>query len=320
MRKPQTESSMPDDQILRSWKEIADFLGCDVKTCARWEADCGLPIRRFDPNSKRSRVFADKAELQAWLADRKSQKSPGSPKKGVRVGKPYFIGAALLLLGAPMAWLGLKAVLFPAPSAPVIAVLPIQTVGLSVSDAYLAKQINSIIRSQLEFGGRVTVIPLPGLPQALKASSVPARWEGLPEPDFIFQTDLRPAENPTALSVSLRAARSGEIVWSHIYENAVPNLTACFRDIWSEVRQRISLGEDSAQIAGSGPRANGEAGLGAGGFLSGLNDCTSTPCGWLIKAMRPPTTWPSNSSVKSSPTIPDSPGPISGWPNASPTM
>jgi len=51
---------------LSSWKEIAAFLGCDVRTCLRWEKERGLPVHRLDGGS-RSRVFAQKAELEAWM-------------------------------------------------------------------------------------------------------------------------------------------------------------------------------------------------------------------------------------------------------------
>jgi hypothetical protein len=32
--------------LLSSWKEISDFLKCDVKTCRRWERTAGLPVHR----------------------------------------------------------------------------------------------------------------------------------------------------------------------------------------------------------------------------------------------------------------------------------
>ncbi len=143
---------------------------------------------------------------------------------------------------------------------------------MRVPAAYSAKEINNIIRSLLEYDGRVVVIPLPGSPEASKESGLPARWEGLPEPDFIFQAELRPADNPTALSVSLRDARTGASVWSHIYEKALSNLTICFKDIRAEVRRRISLPEDPAPAGEAGPRANGESGFTSGRFLSGLED------------------------------------------------
>lgn len=57
--------------ILISWKEIADYLGFDVRTCQRWEKDSMLPVHRFIDSSK-SRVFSYKQDLDAWF-ERKNQ-------------------------------------------------------------------------------------------------------------------------------------------------------------------------------------------------------------------------------------------------------
>jgi len=61
---------------LSSWKEIAEYLGWDERTCLRWEKNLGLPIHRINPESKRSRVFAYAEDLDRWLAGREGEHSP----------------------------------------------------------------------------------------------------------------------------------------------------------------------------------------------------------------------------------------------------
>jgi TolB-like protein len=51
---------------LESWKEIADYLGREVRTVQRWAATRGLPVRRL-PGGKRPRVFSFTHEIDAWL-------------------------------------------------------------------------------------------------------------------------------------------------------------------------------------------------------------------------------------------------------------
>lgn len=51
---------------LDSWKEIAGYLGRDVRTVIRWEKDKGLPVHRV-PGGKRHAVFAYVVEIDAWL-------------------------------------------------------------------------------------------------------------------------------------------------------------------------------------------------------------------------------------------------------------
>jgi tetratricopeptide (TPR) repeat protein len=51
---------------LVSWKAIAEYLGCDVRTAKRWERDRQMPVFRA-PGNKRSSVFAYTTEIDNWL-------------------------------------------------------------------------------------------------------------------------------------------------------------------------------------------------------------------------------------------------------------
>jgi Tfp pilus assembly protein PilF len=52
--------------ILQGWKEIAEWLGRDVRTVKRWEKQRQLPVRRM-PGEGRSNVYIRVAELEEWL-------------------------------------------------------------------------------------------------------------------------------------------------------------------------------------------------------------------------------------------------------------
>jgi hypothetical protein len=64
---------------LDSWKDIAAYLGRDVRTAIRWEKDKGLPVRRV-PGGQRQAVFAYTAELDAWLR----QEELGTAPQGLK--------------------------------------------------------------------------------------------------------------------------------------------------------------------------------------------------------------------------------------------
>ncbi len=53
-------------EVLRSWKEIADYLGASVKTVQRWEQEHRFPVRRLKA-SKGAMVFAMKTDVDRWL-------------------------------------------------------------------------------------------------------------------------------------------------------------------------------------------------------------------------------------------------------------
>jgi len=62
----------PDSQttllspVLRSWKDIAQYVGACVKTVQRWEYAHGFPVQRLDPQ-KGAVVFALRDEVDHWL-------------------------------------------------------------------------------------------------------------------------------------------------------------------------------------------------------------------------------------------------------------
>jgi len=51
--------------LLSSWKEIAAYLGVNVRTAQKWEVERGLPVRRLPGG--RGRVVAMVSDLEAWL-------------------------------------------------------------------------------------------------------------------------------------------------------------------------------------------------------------------------------------------------------------
>ncbi len=51
---------------LDSWKEIAAYVGRDVRTVIRWEQKGGLPVYRI-PVGQRQAVYAFKREIDAWM-------------------------------------------------------------------------------------------------------------------------------------------------------------------------------------------------------------------------------------------------------------
>ncbi len=62
---------------LKSWKAIARYLGCSVRTARRWEATEGLPVHRQQHVSRAS-VYAYESELDAWQRRGELNQRPGA--------------------------------------------------------------------------------------------------------------------------------------------------------------------------------------------------------------------------------------------------
>jgi TolB-like protein/Tfp pilus assembly protein PilF len=72
---PGHEGSPLPGKKLDSWKEIADYLGREVRTVQRWEKTEGLPVHRHE-HKKKSTVYAYTRELDEWFKKRQPKDDP----------------------------------------------------------------------------------------------------------------------------------------------------------------------------------------------------------------------------------------------------
>ncbi len=98
------------EERLASWKEIAAYLGCDERTCLRWEKKLGLPVHRMEGASK-SRVFAYREELDRWMRERITLANVPTPllqpRLFLRKSHRVFVAiAALVGVAIAAIWIG----------------------------------------------------------------------------------------------------------------------------------------------------------------------------------------------------------------------
>ena len=67
------------DNVLRSWKEIAAYLGYDQRTCCRWEQKFGMPVHRAEGGASKSPVIAYKDEIDGWFQATFTNSNPAAP-------------------------------------------------------------------------------------------------------------------------------------------------------------------------------------------------------------------------------------------------
>ena len=66
---------MRERRTLKSWKEIASYLGVGMRTAQRWKHQRGLPVRQPGA-SKRSTVLGLSDEIDQWLLDSSHRHEP----------------------------------------------------------------------------------------------------------------------------------------------------------------------------------------------------------------------------------------------------
>ena len=92
------ESARRPGGLLSLWKAIAAYLGVNVRTAQKWEAERGLPVRRLPGG--RGRVMASVEELDAWLeAPRNAETLPAAGAAGGRrsLARTGILAGAILL-------------------------------------------------------------------------------------------------------------------------------------------------------------------------------------------------------------------------------
>lgn len=67
----QVRCAPPAAERLVSWKEVAAYLHCNIRSVQRWERGEGLPVHRHF-HQRSSTVYAYSYELDAWLWTRMS--------------------------------------------------------------------------------------------------------------------------------------------------------------------------------------------------------------------------------------------------------
>jgi predicted DNA-binding transcriptional regulator AlpA len=61
---------MNEKERLDSWKEIANYVGREARTCHKWQNELNFPVYSINKKSSRSRVFAFKSEIDQWFKER----------------------------------------------------------------------------------------------------------------------------------------------------------------------------------------------------------------------------------------------------------
>ena len=89
-----SDQNNSNDARLDSWKEIAAYLGRQVKTVQRWEKEERLPVHRHT-HSSRSSVYAYPSEIDAWRAGRRVVADPAPVARPW--WRPVTVGATTLL-------------------------------------------------------------------------------------------------------------------------------------------------------------------------------------------------------------------------------
>jgi serine/threonine-protein kinase len=187
---------------LESWKEIAVYLGREVRTAQRWAVARSLPVHHL-PGGKRPRVFSLKSEIDAWLT-----RPPGRE---------------------------------PQTDAVSVAVLPFLNLagdaeGQFFGDGLADDIINALVRVPgLRVTARTSSFAFSGRGQDVReiGGRLGARW--------LLEGSVRREGKRVRVSAQLVSSDDGYHVWSESYDRQLTDIFAIQDDVARSIAQALKL-------------------------------------------------------------------------------
>ena len=223
--------------ILNSWKEIADYLDRDIRTCLRWEKKLGLPIHRYDTKSPRSKVFAYKSEIEQWMKLRTNGHSQEKPK--IRI-KQIFLrtGIIIVLISAGMYYFLQHS--SRGPDFPTLAVFPFENSDPSLTEKYFSESMTYEIIDNFINSSRLRVIPAASVEHR---SQIPLSREKIGKDlgaDYFLQARVDKEFDHIKISAELLRTRDGKIVWEDQFEGNLNDIFSIQDTLCRNISQMLN--------------------------------------------------------------------------------
>ncbi len=217
--------------VVDSWKEIAAYLGRDVRTVIRWEQTRGLPVHRL-PGGPKAAVYALRSELEVW-------------RKGRGIHAVEETDAA-------------KSPPLEAPGRPSVAVLPFASLSAEKENEYFSDGLADEIITALAHihGLRVTArtssFAFRGKEQDVREIGARLGVEAL------LEGSVQRAGGRIRVSAQLVNCSDGCHIWCDRYDRDLTDIFAVQEEIASSIAAAMRL-EIGPRAAPRGKTANLEA-------------------------------------------------------------
>ncbi len=205
MREPMTDR-------LSSWKAIATYLDCSVRTVRRWERTEGLPVHRH-VHQKLGRVFSLKTEIDAWRQTR--ARSPDLNSRSASIP--------------------------PTASARSIAVLPFDSPKSSEQDDYFAVSLTEEVTNAL---AKVHALQVTSRRSAAVFRNTSAGAKEIAEQlgvHYLVEGSVRRAGNRLRISAQLIDARQDVHRWAGTYDGAIDDIFSIQEQLARKIVDALEL-------------------------------------------------------------------------------
>ncbi len=266
----QSSNPQPGSRRLDSWKEIAEFLGRDVRSAQRWERERGLPVHRV-PGTKGGAVFAYVEEVESWLRSGNGKVTSAEAGSGVaangyprRVSMLVALGAVILAAGVLCVLLIVRTGWFTTKDSEashshvVLAVLPFQNLSGDASQEYFVDGLTEEMITDL---GQLN----PGA-LAVIARTSSMKYKGTHEDvsqigrelgaNYVLEGSVRREGDQARISAQLIQVSDQTHVWAQSYQAQVKDILGVQQDVAQNIADKIRIhlnGPGITHASGSHP-------------------------------------------------------------------
>lgn len=238
---------MRNGEILDSWKAISDYLDRDIRTCARWEKELGLPVYRINNHSPRSKVFAYKTEIDEWMKEKANhngnRKTPFLEKKWAIIG--LVTAVVLLLVISVSLYISNGKFSSNNPGNLSIAVLPFENLNFSEYEQYIPEGIQNEVINNLSILGIIKVLPSSLLSKEEESQKNLKNISERFNVDHALITKLEKNENKLKICVKLTRINDDKIIWDVKSEKLREDFHSLTKDICLKIQKKLSTSNNT---------------------------------------------------------------------------
>src|SRR5579862_1745697 len=247
---PIDRRSPPDVDRLESWKEIAGYLGREVRTVQGWEKNEGLPIHRHQ-HARQGSVYAFKSELDAWREARKQipeEPAPAPepvPVKTVRSRRVALLaGIAVVILAAAGLFLWKNRNTPPAgANLSSIVVLPFLDLSPQKDQEYFSDGLTEEIIDALSRVPNLRVVARTSA-FSFKGKAIDIRQIGQQlNVGSVLEGSVRKSGDRLRITAQLNRVSDGYHMWSRTYDRELRDVFAVQREISQSIASELRAGQ-----------------------------------------------------------------------------
>jgi len=237
---PRSDSA---DDRLDSWKEIAAYLGREVRTVQGWEKTERLPVHRHQ-HARQGSLYAFKSELNAWRDARKETPAPAS-RRWVWLSAS---ACAAVLLVAGLSWiLFFRTAARPepagAPTLSSVAVLPFLDLSPQKDQEYFSDGLTEEIIDALSRVPNLRVVARTSA-FAFKGKAVDIRQIGDKlNVTTVLEGSVRKSGDELRITAQLNRVSDGYHLWSRTYDRRLRDIFVVQRELSQEIARQLQAGE-----------------------------------------------------------------------------